>query len=255
MTDPVLSKRRIYVLRLLFAVVFFGGWYVWETTSRFTIVSTPDAVLLRLIEEIHSGELAQYFPPTGYILLVGAAFAIVVGLLLGLLMGRFEGFNKLGEVPVNTLYITPNVALVPFMVILFGYTNTTKILIVFLSGVFPVILNVAGGVRAIDKDHVELSRAFCSKEWQTWRDVILPGALPLVLTGVRVGLAHSLLGAVVADFYAGARGLGYLIIRSSNQFDMPGTIYPIVILGAIGVALVASIKWLQKKAAPWAQYT
>lgn len=252
MSDAALSRRTTYLLRLLFACLFFGGWYLWAYTSRFDIFSTPHEVVVRLWQAIQSGELAQYFPATGYILLVGAVLSIAVGLPLGILMGRFPGLSKLGEVPVNSLYITPNVALVPFIVILLGYTNATKILVVFLSGVFPVILNTAGGVRAVDRDYVELARAFCSREWQTWRDVIIPGALPLIITGIRVGLAHSLLGAVVADFYAGARGLGYLIIRYSLQFDMSGTIYPIVILGLIGAVIVASLKWIQRKAAPWA---
>jgi len=175
----------------------------------------------------------------------------VVGVPAGLLIGRVPWLYRLTEPPINIFYTTPLVALIPFILVIIGFNDQSKILIVFLFTVLPVVINTSAGVRTVDQDLVELTRSFCAKEWTVWRDVLVPGSLPAIMTGLRIGLIHALVGAVLADFYAGASGFGYLIILYSNRFDIAGALGPVLVLAAAGTAVAALLKTAQRRLSPW----
>lgn len=238
-------------LRVGFAGVVLIAWYAAALTSGALFLATPDEIARRLASSIGSGEFWQYLTPTLYILSVGAGLGAVVGVPVGMLIGRFRPFYALTEAPINILYTTPLVALIPFILVVIGFNNAAKILIVFLFTVLPVVINTASGVRAIDPDLLEFARSFCATEWTIWRDVVAPGALPAIVTGLRLGLVHSLVGAVLADFYAGASGFGYLIILYSNRFDVAGALGPVFVLAVAGTALATLLKVLQRRISPW----
>jgi NitT/TauT family transport system permease protein len=253
MDEKPLGRVQVVLLRILGASLMLGLWYAIAIGSAGRVLATPDAVLARLWQGITSGELWEFFQPTGYILLLGSFIASLAGLLLGLVIGRFRRCELFLSTTINTLYVVPKVSLVPFLLLLLGFTDATKIVIVFLNAVFPIIINTAAGVRAINHDYIEMADSFSSREWQTWRDVLIPGSLPFIISGLRVGMISALLGAVVADFYAGSSGLGYLIIQYSNRFDIAGALYPIVVLALLGVAIATALKWLGKAVSPAAE--
>lgn len=243
MDEQPLSRGRIVLLRIVGALFMLALWYAIAIGGDGRILAPPGEVLVRLWQGIASGELWEFFQPTGYILLLGSLFASFAGLVLGLVVGRFRKAELFLATTINTLYIVPKVSLVPFLLLLLGYTDATKIVIVFLNAVFPIVINTAAGVRAINHDTIEMAESFRSSEWQLWRDVLIPGSLPYILSGLRIGMISALLGAVVADFYAGSSGLGYLIIQYSNRFDIAGALYPIVVLALLGVAIAGVLRW------------
>jgi ABC-type nitrate/sulfonate/bicarbonate transport system permease component len=246
-----LSRRQVVGLRAGFALVVLGVWYLIALTTGSLFLAPPHEIVSRLAESVSSGEFMQYLGPTAYILAVGSALGVAVGVPLGLLIGRFRWLHCLTDAPINILYTTPLVALIPFILVLIGFNNASKILIVFLFAVLPIVINTSGGVRTMDRDLVELSHAFCAREWTVWRDILVPGALPAIMTGLRIGLIHALVGAVLADFYAGASGFGYLIILYSNRFDIAGALGPVLVLAAAGVAVAALVKGVQRRLSPW----
>jgi ABC-type nitrate/sulfonate/bicarbonate transport system permease component len=246
-----LSPRRVAALRIGFAVFVLALWYLIATTTGALFLAPPHEIAGRLAESVSSGEFFRYLGPTAYILGIGAALGVAVGIPLGLLIGRFRWLYWLTEAPINIFYTTPLVALIPFILVLIGFNNQAKILIVFLFTVLPVVINTAAGVRAVDRDLVELSYSFSAREWTVWRDVLVPGALPAIMTGLRIGLIHALVGAVLADFYAGASGFGYLIILYSNRFDIAGALGPVIVLAAAGAAVAALLKSGQRRLSPW----
>jgi NitT/TauT family transport system permease protein len=250
-SDRGLSRRTVVGLRVGFALVVLALWYLVSLTTGALFLAPPHEIAGRLAESVGSGEFVRYLGPTAYILGVGAALGIAVGVPFGLLIGRFRWLYWLTEAPINIFYTTPLVALIPFILVILGFNNSSKILIVFLFTVLPVVINTSAGVRTVDRDLVELSHSFCAREWTVWRDVLVPGALPAIMTGLRIGLIHALVGAVLADFYAGASGFGYLIILYSNRFDIAGALGPVLVLAAAGTAVAALLKGAQRRLSPW----
>ncbi|MPZ95840.1 MAG: ABC transporter permease subunit [Propionibacteriales bacterium] len=251
MTDRELSARAVVGLRVGFALVVLGAWYLVALTMGDLFLAPPHAVLASLGRSVESGEFLKYLGPTAYILAIGAGLGVVTGVPAGLLIGRIRWLYFLTEAPINIFYTTPLVALIPFILVIVGFNYQSKILIVFLFTVLPVVINTSSGVRTVDADLVELSRSFCATEWTVWRDVIVPGSLPAIVTGLRLGLIHALVGAVLADFYAGASGFGYLIILYSNRFDIAGALGPVLVLAATGTAIAALLKSAQRRLSPW----
>lgn len=251
MTEAPLTRRRVWLLRGGFAVLVVALWYAVAVTMGQLFLAPPHEIASRLAESVESGEFLQYLRPTAYILAVGAALGVGIGVPVGLLIGRVRWLYWLTEAPINIFYTTPLVALIPFLLVIVGFNNQAKIIIVFLFTVLPVVINTSAGVRTVDPDLVELTRSFCAAEWTVWRDVLVPGALPAIMTGLRIGLIHALVGAVLADFYAGASGFGYLIILYSNRFDVAGALGPVLVLAATGAAVAAMLKGAQRRLAPW----
>lgn len=251
MSNRGLPRRTVVILRGGSAITFLGVWYALAITSGSLFLATPHDVVFRLYESMNSGEFMRYLGPTAYIIGVGAGLGVVVGVPFGLLIGRFRKLYWATEAPINIFYTTPLVALIPFILVIIGFNYQSKILIVFIFAVLPVIINTAVGVRTVDPDLIELTRSFCAKEWPVWRDVLIPGALPAIMTGLRIGLLHALVGAVLADFYAGASGFGYLIILYSNRFDIAGALGPVLVLAVAGTAVGALLKMSQRRLSPW----
>lgn len=246
-----MSRGRALGIRLAAAAVLLGLWYAAAISSGSLFLATPHDVLFRLLDSMSNGEFIEYALPTLYVLSIGAGLGIVIGVPFGLLIGRVGWLHWATEAPINIFYTTPLVALIPFMLVIIGFNNQSKILIIFLFTVLPVIINTTIGVRTVDRDLLELTRSFCSTERLVWRDVLIPASLPAIMTGLRIGLIHALVGAVLADFYAGASGLGYLIILYSNRFDVAGALGPVLVLAVTGTAIAAFLKLAQVRLSPW----
>jgi NitT/TauT family transport system permease protein len=198
-----------------------------------------------------TGELQHYMVESLLILFYGLGIAILVGVPLAILMARFKPVDWALDLPVNAMYATPMVALVPLLVLWFGIYMEAKVIVVFLFCVFPVLINTYQGVRECDKNMLEVARSFRSNEWRMWRDVLFPFALPYIAAGVRLAIGRGLVGVVIAEFYTTISGLGYMITRYAHIFDMDKTFVPIILLMFLGVSLTSGLKWLERRIAPW----
>jgi ABC-type nitrate/sulfonate/bicarbonate transport system permease component len=145
------------------------------------------------------------------------------------------------------------VALVPVLVLWFGFGTWAKIVIVFLFAIFPVLINTTRGVKEADPQLEEVARSFCSSERRKWFDLTLPSALPFIVTGVRLAIGRGLIGVVVAEFYTSIAGLGFVIVSNANQFRTSRMFVPILILMVLGVVLTKSLEVLERRLTPWAQ--
>jgi len=126
-----------------------------------------------------------------------------------------------------------------------------KIIIVFLFAVFPVLINTYQGVRECDQNMQEVAHSFRSSEWQMWQDVLLPFALPYIAAGIRLAIGRGLVGMVIAEFYTTITGLGYMITRYANNFEMDKTFVPVITLMFLGISFTSGLKWLERRIAPW----
>jgi NitT/TauT family transport system permease protein len=166
-------------------------------------------------------------------------------------MARSHKLDWALELPLNALYSTPTVALVPILVLWFGIYMKAKVIVVFLFAVFPILINTYQGVRECDKNMLEVARSFRSSEGRMWQDVLLPFALPYIAAGVRLAIGRGLVGMVIAEFYTTISGLGFMITKYANVFEMDKTFVPVIVLMVLGVTLTSGLKYLERRIAPW----
>jgi NitT/TauT family transport system permease protein len=187
------------------------------------------------------------------VLSTGFALGTLVGIGLGLLAGRSPVVAALLDIPVTALYATPMVALVPLLVLWFGFGPAAKIVVVLLFTIFPVLINTMRGVREVDPRLVEVAHAFCSTEYRLWIDLVLPSALPFVMTGIRLAIGRALIAIIVAEFYTAISGLGYLIVSNAHAFQTARVFVPIVMLMTLGVVTTGVLEMAEARLSPWRQ--
>ena len=181
----------------------------------------------------------------------GFLFGAVAGVLIGLAAGRSDTVAALIDLPVNALYAVPAVALVPVIVLWFGFEVTTKTIVVFLFVIFPVLINTMRGVREVDPELVEVARSFCSSERRMWLDLILPSALPFIVTGLRLSIGRALIGVIVAEYYTSLSGLGDLISTNASNFQTARMFVPIVVIALLGVVFTALLELAERSLVQW----
>jgi NitT/TauT family transport system permease protein len=247
---PLWMRPRVYRYGFLALILI-----VWELVGPLVspiLFSYPSKIALAFYElTVVTGELQYYMVESLQVLLYGLGIAIVVGVPLAILMARFKPIDWALDLPINAMYATPMVALVPLLVLWFGIYMQAKVIIVFLFCVFPVLINTYQGVRECDKNMLEVARSFRSSEWRMWRDVLFPFALPYIAAGIRLAIGRGLVGMVIAEFYTTISGLGYMISRYAHIFETDKTFVPIILLMFLGVSLTSALKWLERRIAPW----
>lgn len=227
---------------------------VWEIVGPFIspiFFTYPSKIAVAFYTLTVSGELPYYLAQSLEVMFYGLGFALLVGIPLAVAMARIRWLDWSLDLPINALYATPLVAVVPLLVLWFGIYLKAKIIVVFLFAVFPVLINTYQGVRECDKNMLEVARSFRSSEWQVWQDVLLPFALPYIIAGVRLAIGRGLIGMVIAEFYTTISGLGFMITRYANNFEMDKTFVPVIVLMVLGVSLTSILKWTGRRIAPW----
>ena len=227
---------------------------VWELVGPYVdpiFFSYPSKIAVAFYKLTVSGELPEFLGQSLEVLLYGLAVAIVAGIPLGVLMARVRRLDWALDLPINAFYATPLVALVPLLVLWFGIYLQAKIIVVFLFAVFPILISTYQGVRECDKNMLEVAHSFRSTEWRMWQDVLLPFALPYVTAGIRLAIGRGLVGMVIAEFYTTITGLGFMITRYANNFEMDKTFVPVIVLMVLGVSLTSLLKWVERRLAPW----
>ena len=227
---------------------------VWELVAPFIspiFFTSPSAIAVAFYETTVSGELPYYLGQSLQVMLYGLSIAIVVGIILGVATARLRWLDWALDLPINALYATPLVAVVPLLVLWFGIYLKAKIIVVFLFAVFPLLINTYQGVRECDKNMLEVAQSFRSSEWRTWQDVLLPFAVPYILAGIRLAIGRGLIGMIIAEFYTTISGLGFMITKYANVFAMDKTFVPVIVLMVLGVSLTSLLKWVGRRIAPW----
>ena len=225
---------------------------VWEIVAPFIspiFFTSPSNIAIAFYETTVSGELPYFLAQSLEVMVYGLVTAIVVGIPLGVAMARIRRLDWALDLPINALYATPLVAVVPLLVLWFGIYLKAKIIVVFLFAVFPILINTYQGVRECDKGMIEVAQSFRSSEWRMWRDVLLPFAVPYIIAGLRLAIGRGLIGMIIAEFYTTISGLGFMITKYANVFAMDKTFVPVIVLMVLGVSLTTLLKWVGRRIA------
>jgi sulfonate transport system permease protein len=247
------GRRRLSVLGIRMASLA-AVLLVWQLGGQRVdpiLFTTPAAVANAAVQMVSSGELWSYLFPSLVVLFVGLAISAVAGIAVGLLLARFWALDVALDMYITFLYSTPTVALVPLIVLWVGFEATAKIVILFLFAFFPLVINTYQGVKNVDPRLLEVGRAFRCSERQLWTNIVLPAALPFIVTGLRLAVGRGLIGMVLADLYTAISGIGYLIVRSASTYRVDKMFVPIVVLGILGITLTALLRAAERWVAPW----
>jgi ABC-type nitrate/sulfonate/bicarbonate transport system permease component len=185
-------------------------------------------------------------------LAVGFGLAALVGIPLGLLMGRVRLVDYVVGMYVNALFVTSLVAVLPLLIILFGVEFRFRVAVVFLFAVFFIIVNSAAGGRAADRRLIRTAEAFSASRLRIFWSVVLPSGLPHVFVGLRLGLANAFSGMILAEIWV-SRGTGAVLEGLGRNRDLPKFLAMILLITAIAAALAWAIKYAERRLMPWAE--
>jgi len=232
------------------------GAAVWELLGRFVLsgglLFAPFSdVLIVLYQSFASGEIWEHLRVSSIEFALGFGAAIIVGMFVGVLMGRFKVVYVYLDPWVSILYSSPLVALMPLYLLLFGVGLLSKVAIVFTVSVFPILLNTYTGIRSTDRHLVEVARSFSCSEIQIFKKIQFPSSLPFVITGIKLGLGRGLTGVVVGELFSSQAGVGYLIASAGQSFDAATVLMGVLIFTLAGLAMMLFLDWLGGYFAPW----
>lgn len=201
-----------------------------------------------------SGELQRHMTVSFTELGLGFAIAAVVGIGIGTLIAMSNTVREHVDPLVNALYATPLVALSPIMILLLGIDIASKVAVVFLLAVFPILVNTTTGIKSTDESLIEAARSFEASTLQIFRLVLLPAALPFIIAGLRLGMGRGIVAIFVGELFGARAGIGFLIAISGQIFDIPSMFVGVVILAIAGVVSVTILEALERAIAPWRQF-
>jgi ABC-type nitrate/sulfonate/bicarbonate transport system permease component len=227
---------------------------VWEWFGRDinpVFGSYPSAIATAFWDLALSGKLGAAMFESLRPFAAGYLFAILFGVPLGLVIGRYRTAEAALGIYVTAGYAMPLVALVPLLVLWLGLGFAVKAAVVFLMSVFPICINTWLGVTAVPKSLIEVGKSFVAPNSVILFRIILPATLPYIMAGIRLAVGRAVVAMVIAEFFTTISGLGAIIINSANNFDTATMFVPIVVLMVMAIGLNSLIGLIERKVAPW----
>lgn len=234
-------------------VVLLLAWEVAALTGALDrrLFTPPSQILVRGWEMIVGGDLWIHIGATVARLAAGLVLGAVAGIVVGLLMGVWRPVRAALGPTFTALYALPKIAILPLLLLIFGLTETPKVLSVAISVFFVVQINTLAGIMQIDARILEAARAYRASGWRLFRYVLLPGATPSILTGLRVSAGMAVIVVTAVEFVASNNGLGYLIWNSWQLFQPQTMFVGLITVSVIGALVTGLVIALERVVLPW----
>jgi NitT/TauT family transport system permease protein len=248
------DDARRWMGRFRVAAAFAGFLLVWEICTR--VFGLPEYILptpSRIFGEA-AGKWRSLIDAAAFTvqpMLIGFALAVVLGVAIALGIAFSDTARQIAYPLLVFFQIVPKIAVAPLFIIWFGFGLMPKVLLVFLLSFFPVVVSAMQAFRSLESEVAELLRSSGATRWRAFRMVQLPAALPVLFGGFKVAAALAATAAVVAEFVASDRGLGYLLLEYNGNLDTPMSFAAIFALTALGLALYGAVELAERVAIPW----
>lgn len=249
------DKKKAMKLRLMNVAVLAGLCLAWFIAAR--LIGKPLVLpdFVETMEQFFSAwvnkRTMRNMGITLWRVLVGSFYGLIVGSVLGLLMGYSEKVMALLSPFVNSIRQVPIMAWVPLSIIWFGLGEGPTVFMIFMSAVFPLIINTIAGVTDIDRNYFNAARSMGANTAAIFRDIIIPGAMPGFLTGLRLAIGSGWMSVICAEFIATSSGFGYLMIEAQERMQT-AKLYALMIMSAIvGFAIDQLIRLVERKLTSW----
>jgi ABC-type nitrate/sulfonate/bicarbonate transport system permease component len=229
---------------------------LWEGAVRLGVLDArffppPSLVIVTLYRLVVSGTVVQHTLMTVARVLVGFGMGAAVGLAAGTALGAVPPLRVALEPTISALYVIPKVAILPLVMLIFGLGEASKIAIVAISTFFIVVINTTAAVVGVEPIYVEAGRAFGARRLAMFRHVILPGALPVIITGLRLALGTALIVVIAAEFVATQEGIGFFIWHAWNTLRPEEMFAGFIVIAVLGMLSYAVIRWFGRRVTPW----
>lgn len=243
-------KRIFFIFPLL---LFFLLWQLLLLLKPYPdfILPSPQQVFIRFLGVLQNGLLFYHAQVTLIEILIGLILGFSTAFSCGYFLTKFSLAEKILAPFIVGFQAIPILALAPLLIIWFGAGISSKILVCALTLFFPVLINTLVGFKNIDPHFPQLMRSLGASQWQTLVFLEIPSSLPIIFAGLKIGVALSVIGAVVGEFVGADRGLGFLINLASGLYDTPLRFTSFFTLSLIAVFLYKTVEWLEKKVIKW----
>jgi NitT/TauT family transport system permease protein len=246
-------KRERIVLGVLGVIVVLAVWELAVIAGwiRQSTMSSPTIISERIVAEFGGDRLLPSLGVTLRAYLIGLGIATVVGIPVGFIGGWYKRASYLLEPWLAGLNATPTVAIVPLILIWLGIGQTSKVFIVFLFAIFPYAFNTMVGVRQSEAEFLGVARSFGASQSKIITSIVLPGAVPYMMTAARLAVGRALIGVVVAELVASNTGLGFLISIAAGTFDTPLLMVSVLFVGVFGLIMTEVMKGIERQFDKW----
>lgn len=250
-----LRQHYTRTLSVISVVVFLAAWQ-WASDTHVInplFCSSPSLIWDELGTLISTGQLWPNVWISGQEFLWGFLLAIVIGIPLGFLIGWYKPIEAIFSPFVTFLNAVPRVALLPLLIIWVGIGIDLKIAVVLLGALIAILINVITGIQSLDQQTITMARSFGASDFKIFRTVALPGSVPYIISGLRVGLGHALTGVVVGELYASTSGVGHLIAVAGNTFETNLVFAGVIIIAIFGLIANWILSLLENHFRSWRQ--
>lgn len=258
MSAPAAEGTVSGIERVGSALLVLGGLAAWETLARTATISPtffppPTVILGALFELVRNGEVSYHGAVTLGRVVVGFGIGAGAGLLLGLAMGAWPRLHALLDPIVALFHPIPKIAVLPLILVVFGIDESSKIALAALGAFFPMLLNTVAGVRQISPTYFEVARSYGAGRRHTFTRVVLPGSLPLVLTGARLSVNVALMLTIAGELVVAQSGLGEKMWFAWQTMHIADVYAWLFVISAVGLALNRMLAWISRRFMPWSE--
>jgi ABC-type nitrate/sulfonate/bicarbonate transport system permease component len=236
------------------ALSLLGGAVLWELVARIWDVSffpPLSAVLRRLWQMIADGEILGSLGNSLLNLLIGAVIAVIIGVGVGLLMGAYKKVEQALDVYVYALLTAPSLVFAPIFFSIFGLGRASIVGVVVMYATFIIIINTASAIRSVPVPLIEMGRSFCATDWQVFRRIVIPAAMPLIMAGLRLGMGRAVKGMINGEMFIAAVGLGALVMDAGRRFDAETILAVLLVIIVVAVATMQLVQLLDRRVTRW----
>jgi NitT/TauT family transport system permease protein len=256
---PAAGRWRQAQPAILGLLGILGVLLVWEAVPYLVTMKAgtklfftpPSQVAVTLWDLFASGAIWAPLGVSAAGFAIGLGIAILIGLPLGILIGRSETLNALFDPFVTAFNATPRLVFLPLVLLWFGLGMWSKVVIVAFGAIFPLLINTHEGIRNADKLLINVVRSFGAREWDIVRIVVVPNAVPYILTGLRLAIGRAVLGVVVSEFFGSDQGLGVMMVQAASQYKVNIVFAGMIVFMTLSLAMTTIVKLLESRLGRW----
>jgi NitT/TauT family transport system permease protein len=242
------------ILGTISVVIFLTIWELIGNTLQLInpmFMSAPSLVAKAAVQLFTSGEIWNDLYVSGIEFFWGYGLSIIFAIPFGIAIGWYKKFAYICDPFVNAMNATPRVALLPLVIIWLGIGILSKVGIIFLGAVFPLLINTRDGVKTTPANLLTAARSFGASEWQIFKSVVLPSTVPFILTGLRLAVGRALIGVMVGELYAATAGIGFMITVAGATFQTDKVFVGVLIFAITGMVLTDVIDRIEHRFDKW----
>ncbi len=235
-------------------IIFLSVWELVGNTLGLInpmFMSAPSLIFKAAVQLFASGEIYNDLYVSGLEFGWGYLLSVIVGVPFGIACGWYKKFAYIFDPFINAMNATPRVALLPLVIIWLGIGILSKVGIIFLGAVFPILINARDGVKTTPYNLLTAARSFGASEWQIFKSVVLPSTLPFILTGLRLGVGRALIGVMVGELYAATAGIGFMITVAGATFQTDKVFVGVLIFAISGMIAMELLTRLESRFDKW----